>query len=111
MRPGTEHTFEIAGYTCIAWDSHDGWCGYVGIPYAHPWYELDYERIDADVHGGLTYSDFRSGPGGLWFVGFDCMHYGDQANGRVGPTLKVWTLDLVRAELASLAYQAKAAAK
>jgi len=30
-------------------------CGYLGVPKPHPWYGLDYDQIDADVHGGLTY--------------------------------------------------------
>lgn len=70
-------------------------CGYVGVPEGHPWYEVAYREIDADVHGGLTYSDHcspkedidRLGIGrsichivhddeheDAWWVGFDCGH-------------------------------------
>lgn len=31
-------------------------CGYLGVPKGHPWYELHYDDIQADVHGGLTFA-------------------------------------------------------
>ena len=61
--------------------------GYVGVPNGHPWDGKDYDEIDADVHGGLTFAsrpnerdegvypaDFE---GVAWWVGFDCGHVGD----------------------------------
>jgi hypothetical protein len=60
--------------------THGYACGYVGVPEGHPWYKKDYDDIDVDVHGGLTWSDDHVGndaPDGLWWVGFDTAHYND----------------------------------
>jgi hypothetical protein len=70
-------------------------CGYVGVPPGHPWHGAEYHDIEADVHGGLTYSrpcDPRatpedgvchiSAPGRpdhIWWLGFDCIHAFDYA--------------------------------
>lgn len=67
-------------------------CGYVGVPADHPWYEKDYDAVDVEVHGGLTFADHCS-PGepehGIchivepgeddrpWWLGFGCAHLGD----------------------------------
>lgn len=60
-----------------------GWGnGYVGVPEGHPWYGKDYDSIDCNVHGGLTYGDYfcpTCEPDGLYWVGFDCAHYQDTA--------------------------------
>jgi hypothetical protein len=38
---------------------HGGfWCGYVGVPEGHPAFAKEYEHVDVNAHGGLTYSDF-----------------------------------------------------
>lgn len=50
-------------------------CGYIHLPPEHPWYGKDYDYVDADVHGGVTFSDL--GPLNLWKVGFDTAHVGD----------------------------------
>jgi hypothetical protein len=84
-------------------------CGYVGVPVGHPWHGLGYDDVGngpepedydpdwyPDVHGGLTYagacrhtSDPASGichvpepgePDDVWWLGFDCAHYGDKTN-------------------------------
>ncbi len=57
-------------------------CGYVRIPPGHPWHGKDYDDIDADVHGGLTFThpDEHCGKGGeddAWWIGFDCAHWND----------------------------------
>lgn len=70
-----------------------GWGnGYVLIPEGHPLHGKDYDSIDVDVHGGLTFAslvtkDFLTrdvyiglldeGDIGKWMVGFDTAHYGD----------------------------------
>lgn len=70
-------------------------CGYVAVPPGHQWHGRVYDNIDeeahADVHGGLTYSDFCFPQGGIchvprpgqpdnvWWLGFDCNHCGDHA--------------------------------
>ncbi len=65
-------------------------CGYVGIPTWHPWHN-DSGLHCVDVHGGVTYTstDYPVPTGwpvtalpvvvpGLWWVGFDTAHAGDQ---------------------------------
>jgi hypothetical protein len=56
-------------------------CGYVNVLPGHPWYGKDYNDIEANVHGGLTYS--AKGEFG-WTVGFDCGHFGDYVPGLTG---------------------------
>lgn len=67
-------------------------CGYVGVPRGHPCYGIDYDHVDVDVHGGLTFANHcqegaeergichKVGPGepdDVWWLGFDCSHAGD----------------------------------
>lgn len=58
-------------------------CGYLGVFEGHPWYGKKYGEIDADVHGGLTYAQLQMGDypapckADVWWVGFDCGHFGD----------------------------------
>lgn len=78
--------FEYEGLPCIIRrGEHIGsWCGYVAVPLGHPWHGVDYGNVDANVHGGLTYSDKCQGhichipkPGeadDVWWLGFDCGH-------------------------------------
>jgi hypothetical protein len=71
-------------------------CGYVGIPKEHPYFEKDYDDLDVQVHGGLTFADFCQPdaethgichtvePGEndrVWWLGFDCAHSGDTCPG------------------------------
>lgn len=57
--------------------------GYVGVPPGHPWYGINYNSIDVDVHGGLTFSEhklpFCELDDEIWWVGFDVCHYGDDS--------------------------------
>lgn len=67
--------FEFAGYNCFISRSICGsLCGYVKVPEDHPWHKKYYDDIDAEVHGGLTFSG--STPNG-YLVGFDCAHVYD----------------------------------
>lgn len=89
---------------CLVVRNHFGvWCGYVGVPPGHPWYEVGYDScvktppcmetfcdhvIRIDVHGGLTFAGGSTGglletsisrilPPGRpdpWWLGFDCSH-------------------------------------
>jgi len=57
-------------------------CGYVRVMPGHPWFGKDYDGIDVDVHGGLTFSKAGAacpthGEHAEWWVGFDCAHGGD----------------------------------
>ena len=124
------------GLPCLAVRSTTGsWCGYVGTPQDHPFFGLDYddEKIDVEVHGGLTFSGFcakddkehgichRPDPGEpdkVWWLGFDCSHAGDLTPG-LAATLKKYGApsfpgviyrDLVylKSQVAKLALQLKA---
>ena len=55
-------------------------CGYVGVPNSHPLYGKHYDDVDVEIHGGLTYADYRKDfdeTNKLWYFGFDCAHCGD----------------------------------
>ena len=101
--------FEVFGFKCQA-KRHDDFghlCGYITVGADHPWHALTYDEVDADVHGGLTYSE-----GGKH--GFDCAHAGDLvpkinhlANDDSGDTYK--GMGFVVGELIKLAKQAKEA--
>lgn len=62
-------------------------CGYVGVPPGHPWHGKNYDDVDAQAHGGLTYSAACDGPichvpapgepADVWWLGFDCAHFMD----------------------------------
>lgn len=57
-------------------------CGYVKVEKDHPWYGTNYNDLDVDVHGGLTFAAAdepcdQGGPDDGWWVGFDCAHCGD----------------------------------
>jgi hypothetical protein len=68
-------------------------CGYAGVYSDHPFHKADYDSVDVEVHGGLTFSnpcshseDESQGichipePGtsdDVWWFGFDCAHYND----------------------------------
>lgn len=77
-----------AGFVCMIHRNEMGvLCGYVGVPEGHPWHGQGYDRVDAQVHGGLTYADHCAGhichvpeegePDSVWWLGFDCAHAGD----------------------------------
>lgn len=68
------------------------WCGYVGVPPGHEMHGKDYDDVDADVHGGLTFAGlceegepidgichvpFPGRPTEVWWLGFDCGHFRD----------------------------------
>jgi hypothetical protein len=87
---------ETTGYDClIVRNKRFGFlCGYCGIDFFHPFYQKhydkigNYESIEIDVHGDLTFSDFCSGEeetgichiplngrsSHIWWFGFDCGH-------------------------------------
>jgi hypothetical protein len=99
------------------------WCGYVGLPPAHPDHGKEYMEVlgEYDVHGGLTFASACGGkichvpepgrPTHVWWLGFDCNHSCDAA-----PDQGFWdswgtyrTQDWVMDEVGRLAAQAKAA--
>lgn len=81
--------FEHAGLPClmVRQPRSGHWCGYAAVPPGHPAHGKEYDSLDVNVHGGLTYGNRCSGqvchvpkPGEsddvFWF-GFDCAHSGD----------------------------------
>ena len=113
-----EVRFSVAGFECFIVRHHrlGHLCGYIGVPQEHPFYGVNYDDIDIEAHGGLTYSDEGSGLGKkveqfevneqLWFLGFDCAHFNDHI-----PTLEdsfgseYRTIEYVKKELARIATQ------
>lgn len=79
---------EATGLDCLVVRNRMGaLCGYVGMPVGHPWFGMHYDEVpqamDSAAHGGLTYSSECAGhichdsPNEVWWLGFDCGHYGD----------------------------------
>jgi len=71
------------------------WCGYVGVAPGHPWHGQSYDELgDVEAHGGITYAQACGGeichapeagePEDIWWVGFDCAHWGDLSPGMRG---------------------------
>jgi hypothetical protein len=70
-------------------------CGYVGVPEGHPCFQKEYDDVNVDVHGGLTFADLchegqgegrgichiplAGRPDKVWWLGFDCYHLFDFA--------------------------------
>lgn len=58
-------------------------CGYVGVPKGNFFYGKSYDEISdyIDVHGGVTFAGKRDfSKEDLWWIGFDCGHYGDKSD-------------------------------
>jgi len=67
------------------------WCGYVGVGPDHPWHGMQYDDVDVEVHGGLTYSQACEEGGeichvpwpnrehDIWWFGWDAAHWNDYA--------------------------------
>ena len=70
---GALETWEHAGLSCMIRPSPLGPLnGYVKLPPGHPNFGREYDDIEVDVHGGLTYGCDSHG-----WVGFDTLHIGD----------------------------------
>ena len=83
------------GLPCLAvrHPSYGHWCGYVGLPPAHPMYGNGFDDVAFEAHGGLTFAapcspgdDETKGichipapgePDHVWWLGFDCSHAWD----------------------------------
>lgn len=81
--------FEHADFKCLILRPSEmkHLCGYVGLPKWHPYYGKDYNGIDVEVHGGLTFSQQGDGERwdkDLWWLGFDCAHSQDLVPGKIG---------------------------
>ena len=111
--------FVHAGLPCLALRNHYGaWCGYAAVPPGHPLHGQDYNDVDVEAHGGLTYASLCADgichepapgePADVWWFGFDCGHAWDLMPGMrmaITADCAYRTLDYVRAEIRSLAEQ------
>ena len=76
-----EKRFEYKGFPCVV--VMQAMCfrtGYVGIPKGHALYGKEYDSVDIDCHGGLTYSrDYLvdQSDKDVWWIGYDTGHYLD----------------------------------
>ena len=67
---------------------------YVELPQNHPYYNVDYDNIPIDIHGGLTYCSNQlhtiadDEEGDRFFIGWDYSHYGDFTGFFLEPTLQ-----------------------
>ena len=99
LRPTPTHTRDLR--MC---GTHNG---YLALPEGHPWFGMDYNKIPADVHGGLTYGQMEHTVVGEynlpseWVIGFDTCHWGDKP--------EVQDINFVWAELLRLHDQAQKA--
>lgn len=71
--------------------SYSGWgTGYVVLDQDHPYFNIEYDNIPVDVHGGLTYGKIIDSHAllnfsphlsendlGKYIIGFDTFHYMD----------------------------------
>lgn len=131
-----QFTDSMTGLPCLIKRNGTGaLCGYVGVPKDHPAYEKFYDNVDAQVHGGLTYSSFCAPLGDeahsichvvedgeddkVWWLGFDCAHYMDfsprlytelpeELRNSLNQGNKYRTVAYVKREIAGLAKQLKA---
>lgn len=91
---------ETTGLDCLIVRNHHGTlCGYVGVPPEHPDHGKDYDEVDVDVHGGLTFAGMcdEEAPEGhgichipepgrppdVYWLGFDCGHFMDLSPGMI----------------------------
>jgi hypothetical protein len=85
--------FEHAGLPCFTnrHPRYGFWCGYAGVAPGHPHYGKNYQQLEVEVHGGLTYSapcwpichtPKPGEPDDVWWFGFDCGHAWDLSPGR-----------------------------
>lgn len=82
VQPIVEKRWEYKGFTCVViFQTLAHRCGYVAIPKDHSLYKVDCMNMDISCHGGLTYSDselYGQDDKNVWWIGFDCNHYGDR---------------------------------
>lgn len=100
-------------------------CGYVGVTEGHPFFGKNYNDVEIEVHGGLTFSDYcrpsekeggichipdQGEPDRVYWFGFDCAHlydkmpaYSKHGSFSSGDTYR--DIDYVKHECAGLAKQ------
>ena len=73
---------EHKGYNYYVLNQGTHPCGYVEIPHDSKYFNVDYDNIPVECHGGLTYGrGFLVGEATVddnrYFIGWDYAHYGD----------------------------------
>ena len=112
---------EMPAVAIRSWAGH--WCGYVGVSKSHSLYEIedsmDNYELFPTVHGGITFTSHSPSKdncvglpnANLWWIGFDCGHYGDMSPNVLLPSsLSQGTyrdIDYVVSEILSLIDQLK----
>jgi hypothetical protein len=108
--------FSAYGYTCrVLGGPFKNYNGYVGVPKGHPAFNVQYENLGIDVHGGLTFSQMgtknslRFPNPEIWWIGFDTAHIGDWIEYQDGThpesNGKKWTPEMVAEECSKVAKQ------
>jgi hypothetical protein len=110
-----EREWKHAGLQCavVQIDPHGYRCGYVRIPPGHPTRGKNYEYLDVNVHGGLSFGVLEScehADGRGYWVGFDCAHLFDAMedpiySSTIYPWRHYWTQSEVEFETERLAEQ------
>ena len=83
MKPIVEKQWEYKGYRCaVLFQPMCHRCGYVEIPKSSKYFNVDYDNIPIDVHGGLTYGrdyllEVSKQEDGTYWIGWDYAHYMD----------------------------------
>ena len=64
-------------YVIMSYGTHP--CCYIQIPKEHRYYKKNYDDIDINCHGGLTFSksDLYFNPTESWWIGWDYAHGND----------------------------------
>lgn len=79
---GTVYVDKIAdGIRFLVMRGPTSLCAYVGVPLDHPIAGMDYNDIDLQVHGGLTFGREGAGtfPAGWYWYGWDYSHCDDKS--------------------------------
>jgi len=72
--------FMVLGVRCLIMRGPGALCAYLGIPLNHTLAYKDYDDVDLDVHGGLTFAGSGEDgyrPKGYWWFGWDYAHSND----------------------------------
>lgn len=83
MKPIVEKLWEYKGYRCaVLFQPMCHRCGYIEIPKDSKYFNVAYDDIPIDVHGGLTYgrdylSEVSKQEDGTYWIGWDYAHYMD----------------------------------
>lgn len=91
--PDKAQWLDASGLACLMVRARAHWCGYVGVPEGHPAFGKDYNDVEVEVHGGLTFAGLcqeegtgprvchipePGQPDRVYWLGFDCAHSGDK---------------------------------